>query len=1176
MKKLISALSAAVLAANALGTIANASFLYNEQAPRDNSYYCIVSLDDKPLSCYDYAKQFGTDQFIFTAEGKTAYDKLKADHGEALGKINGLLGKSNEIVYDYTSVYNGFSVVLKESEYKKIWYNKDSLGLKDIYISDFYNNNQEPSSADKQSKTSAMSYSDLTDRILEETGISKVENKGDSTVIAIIDNEFDLSHEFISTPSSEASYRLSAEDIGTVAPYLSADSDNGSNYYYNEKIPFRFNYENHNNDTSIDYKNNPNDFHGTHVAGIAAGNGNAETDDKYNAKGAAPNAQLLLMSSYNLCSYALLAAFDDCTYLGTDIVNASWGAGFVNSNAIKYESEAIENMTESGILFCSAAGNNAKINYQGNDSLINTDYSSGGTPNGISSVLSVGSAENTVSEKRVISSSGKNFEIMSGSKDINTAFADMTMEYAAVPGLGYPEDYKNIDVKGKIALISRGELTFDEKAENAKANGAVGVIFYNNENGLLTPQCSVLPSGFISYESGMELIGFNDKAITFPSEKQIIASFSKSMSEFSSWDYTEDLTLKPDITAFGGNIISSYPENEYGPMSGTSMSSPQLTGMAALLKEYLTDNKDKYGIQNNSDYPELMARLLMSTSTPIYSSDELEIASPRVQGSGIANVESAIKTPAYLYTDSQKDNYRPKISLGDGLDQNLGSFSFTFNIKNISDTAQTYNLSSDVFRDDSEEDQLAWNTKKIEAKTTFKQGFSEISEITVPAGESVALNVTVSISTDEAEYIQDNFANGTFIDGYIYLKNESAPDLTLPFMGFYGSWSDSEVFEPFIYNSRKLPSLYPSIMADGNYNPAGLNAVAGIFDETIINTPSFSPNGDNILDNMLLYLGFKRRCYNVEAEIYSNSTHELVYSEQFIMEDGGWSADENQEPINNSYKINWDFAGVSDGEIYELKLSAIKPISGQKEIISQEFIIDLTPPSIEECSTITINDEKYLLIKASDANAIQGALLIDNNSAGESELIDAYYCDSNVKNCIITLGLPQNDDSCSSEIYDAAGNRVTVSADSAAEEYFLNFDENMFFSTADRTFKNKISLTDSMGNDIDFNVSSTPEKAYAEGITEISVMLGYLEIASIPVNVGLAGDTDRNNVTDLYDAIKIAKYLIWQSNPNGSFKNDFVNFEGSFEAYLADYDLNGQIDLYDAIGIARTLMPSSN
>ena len=45
---------------------------------------------------------------------------------------------------------------------------------------------------------------------------------------------------------------------------------------------------------------------------------------------------------------------------------------------------------------------------------------------------------------------------MSGSKDINTAFADMTMEYAAVPGLGYPEDYKNIDVKRKNRLNFKG------------------------------------------------------------------------------------------------------------------------------------------------------------------------------------------------------------------------------------------------------------------------------------------------------------------------------------------------------------------------------------------------------------------------------------------------------------------------------------------------------------------------------------------------------------------------------------------------------------------------------------------------------------------------------------------------------------------------------------------------
>lgn len=1174
MKKFLALFAAILISTATMAAPVKASFIYNEQAPQDISYYCIVSLNEKPLSCYDYARKYGVDQFIFTDEGRTAYENLKAEHNRILENINSLLETENDIIYDYTSVYNGFSIVLKESEYKNVWFNKDNIGLKEIYMSDQCSDNQKITSSNSDSKLSAMSYSDLTDKILDDTGINKVENKGDSTVIAVIDNEFDLSHEFINTPSENSSYKLSSEEVSIIAPYLSATSGKGSNYFYNEKIPFRFNYDNHNNDTSIDYINNPNEFHGTHVAGIASGNGNAETDDKYNAKGAAPNAQLLLMSSYNLYSFAILAAFDDCTYLGADIVNASWGTGFVNSNAIKCKSEAIKNMTDSGILFCSAAGNSAKINYQGNDSLLNTDYSSGGTPNGISSSFSVGSADNTVSEKRVITVSDKNFEITAGQRDINNAFADMTIEYTVVPGLGYSGDYKNIDVNGKIALISRGEITFEEKAEIAKSNGAVGVIFYNNENKLLTPQCTVLPSGTISYDSGMELISFNNKTITFPSEKQIIASFNKSMSEFSSWDYTEELTLKPDITAFGGNIISSYPGNEYGPLSGTSMAAPLMTGMTALLKEYISENKDKYDIHNNSDYPELMAKLIMSTATPIYSSDGMEIASPRVQGSGLANIEAAINTPAYLYTDSQKDNYRPKISLGDGLDQNLGSFSFTFNIKNISDSPQTYSLSSDVFRDDSDEGQLAWNTKKIEAKTVFKEGFSEVSEVTVPAGQSVTLNVNVSISTDEAQYIQDNFANGTFIDGYIYLKNESAPNLSLPFMGFYGSWSSSEIFEPFIYNSHKLPSLYSSIMADGNYNPAGINAVAGIFDENIINTPSYSPNGDNVLDSMLIYLGFKRRCYNVEAEIYNNSTHKLVYSEQFIMKDGGWLTDENQEPTNNIYKINWDFAGVSDGEIYELKLSAIKPLSGQKEIISQEFSIDLTPPKIEDYSCISINGEKHLQIKVSDENAVQGALLLNDNASGDPELIDADYCVGNEEDYIFSFCLPQNSDSDLAEIYDAAGNCITLNINDVTEKYHLNFDENMFFSTADKTFKNKIFLTDSNANNIDFSVSSTPEKAYDEGINEISVMLGSLKIATVPVNVGLAGDTDHNNVTDLYDVIKIAKYLMYLNN--GAFKNDFINFEGSFEKYLADYDLNGEVDLYDAIGIARTLMPNSN
>ena len=52
-----------------------------------------------------------------------------------------------------------------------------------------------------------------------------------------------------------------------------------------------------------------------------------------------------------------------------------------------------------------------------------------------------------------------------------------------VAGIGRPEDFPPGGLGGAIALIERGELSFGEKARNAVAAGAAGVIVYNNEVG---------------------------------------------------------------------------------------------------------------------------------------------------------------------------------------------------------------------------------------------------------------------------------------------------------------------------------------------------------------------------------------------------------------------------------------------------------------------------------------------------------------------------------------------------------------------------------------------------------------------------------------------------------------------------------------------------------------------
>ena len=58
--------------------------------------------------------------------------------------------------------------------------------------------------------------------------------------------------------------------------------------------------------------------------------------------------------------------------------------------------------------------------------------------------------------------------------------ASLTSSIVVIPNLGRKEDFARIDVAGKIAVVKRGEIRFGDKASNAEAAGAVGLIIVNN------------------------------------------------------------------------------------------------------------------------------------------------------------------------------------------------------------------------------------------------------------------------------------------------------------------------------------------------------------------------------------------------------------------------------------------------------------------------------------------------------------------------------------------------------------------------------------------------------------------------------------------------------------------------------------------------------------------------
>lgn len=175
------------------------------------------------------------------------------------------------------------------------------------------------------------------------------------------------------------------------------------------------------------------------------------------------------------------------------------------------------------------------------------------------------------------------------------------------------------------------------------------------------------------------------------------------------------------------------------------------------------------------------------------------------------NVKDALETPAYIYTESAADEYRPKLSLGDDA-KRTGKFSFAFFVKNVSDTEVTYTLSYDLISDavvgdateDRSDDALAGYARNLSGNVSFRDSDGmEIKTVTVPAGAEARVEAFVSLSKADMDYMDRYFENGTYAEGYIYLKNNENPDLLLSFMGFYGSWLDSPVFDAFLYDGRR-------------------------------------------------------------------------------------------------------------------------------------------------------------------------------------------------------------------------------------------------------------------------------------------------------------------------------------------------------------------------------------
>ena len=115
-------------------------------------------------------------------------------------------------------------------------------------------------------------------------------------------------------------------------------------------------------------------------------------------------------------------------------------------------------------------------------------------------------------------------------------------------------------------------------------------------------------------------------------------------------------------------------------------------------------------------------------------------------------------------------------------------------LTNLSGDDHTYTLGGQALSEITENGYFTQHSKNW-----ANQGISLVfsaNALRVPARSSASVTVTVTPQAEFASYTAANAPKGTFIDGAVtFASTDGAPDLTVPYMGFYGSWGDPSVFD---------------------------------------------------------------------------------------------------------------------------------------------------------------------------------------------------------------------------------------------------------------------------------------------------------------------------------------------------------------------------------------------
>ena len=518
---------------------------------------------------------------------------------------------------------------------------------------------------------------------------------GEGMKVAIVDDGIDVTNPFLSPegyafppgfPKGDTSFRFTSPKVIVARSFAApAAGENG-------RLPLDRNFS----------------FHGTHVAGVVAGNAGTTAPDSTvipkdekepvcviasggchttvpGLSGVAPRAWIGNYRVFNLpspifpedCCSAntpeIAAAFEAAVTDGMDVINFS-GGGPQGDPASDAMVEVIANVARAGVVPVISAGNDRDLFGLG----------SVGSPSTAPDAISVAAVSNQHVFGRALTVTSApglgQIPFVPAPGGIPDAWASsdiQLVDVGTIPGTnGQPVDRflcsLNADPNdarssalpqnslfGAVALVSRGRCTFDSKAARANAAGAVGIVVVDNRPGEANfiPFRLGVPGGMISDLDGVRLretmarSGGRAPIRVGRDQLEMDAGRGGTMASFSAGGLTAfGHELKPDISAPGAQILSSttveFAGALFAVLDGTSFSAPHVAGAAALLKQRHPGWTVK----------QLKSALMSTAGTAYEDTGRSKEAPVYLEGAGMAQIPEA-DNPR-IFTDPQSLSFR--------------------------------------------------------------------------------------------------------------------------------------------------------------------------------------------------------------------------------------------------------------------------------------------------------------------------------------------------------------------------------------------------------------------------------------------------------------------------------------------------------------------------------------